>query len=332
MNIKLLLIACTTLASTLTGVGGTPNIEFNQTVYDFGKVSGTETVAGKFVFKNTGDGLLTLQKPVTTCGCTLADLKTSSLKPGEETELGFTLNLGKTRSQVQKYIRVLSDDPDSPEVQLTIKADYTPLYDLAPNTVNVALRQGADTNITVRIKRTDGQKLDSLSVKSTKDWIVAKTQSGASASDAELILAIKPEGAGRRFAEQVQILGSDNAPIATVSVLGRIITDVAVTPEMLYWNITDPNRFRDNPNEAVARRRLLVNSTVPDQKLEVRNATSSLKEVTVEVGPSVNGRYEVTAKLAEVPESSLKGTVTFETNIPGQAKVEVPITINVVKR
>src|SRR5437868_5672526 len=115
--------------STAALAEGTPKIQFDQTVYDVGKTSQVESVSGTFKFKNTGDAILKLEQPKPSCGCTVATLKSDTLKPGENGEIGFTLNLGRYKAHLEKHISVASNDPQTPRVELTIKADYTPLYD-----------------------------------------------------------------------------------------------------------------------------------------------------------------------------------------------------------
>ena len=50
---------------------GTPKIQFGQTVYDFGKTSQVASVSGVFKFKNVGDGILKIEPPKPSCGCTV---------------------------------------------------------------------------------------------------------------------------------------------------------------------------------------------------------------------------------------------------------------------
>ena len=76
---------------------GAPKIQFDQTVYDFGKTSQVATVSGVFKFKNAGDGILKVEPPKPSCGCTVAELKPDTLQPGETGELAFTLHLGLSR-------------------------------------------------------------------------------------------------------------------------------------------------------------------------------------------------------------------------------------------
>src|ERR1041384_5960856 len=71
---------------------GAPKIQFEQTVYDFGKTSQVEPVSGTFKFKNTGDADLKVQPPKPSCGCTIASVKPEALPPGASGELTFTLN------------------------------------------------------------------------------------------------------------------------------------------------------------------------------------------------------------------------------------------------
>ena len=53
---------------------GMPQIQFAQTLHDFGKTSHT-TVSGVFKFKNVGNGILRVEPPKPSCGCTVAELK-----------------------------------------------------------------------------------------------------------------------------------------------------------------------------------------------------------------------------------------------------------------
>jgi hypothetical protein len=163
---------------------GTPKIQFDQTVYDFGKTSQVATVSGVFKFKNTGDGILKLEPPKPSCGCTVAELKPNTLQPGETGELPFTLHLGQVKAQYDKRIAVKSNDPQTPEVSLTIKVDYTPLYDINPMTLAPNLAFGVnDTDQFTTITRTDGKPLRIVRLDASKPWITAKVEPGAKADD-----------------------------------------------------------------------------------------------------------------------------------------------------
>ena len=107
---------------------GIPKIQFDQTIYDFGKISEGESIRGSFKFKNAGDSVLKVEHPSTSCGCTIAALKTDTLPPGETAEVAFTLTLRGLKGALRKTIRLPSNDPQNPASVLTIKGEYTPRY------------------------------------------------------------------------------------------------------------------------------------------------------------------------------------------------------------
>ena len=59
-----------------------PKIEFEETVFDFGKIKEGEKVEHIFKFKNTGAKDLRLLYSNTTCGCTVPDFSKEPIPPG----------------------------------------------------------------------------------------------------------------------------------------------------------------------------------------------------------------------------------------------------------
>jgi len=323
---------------------GTPKIEFDKTVYDFGKTSQVETVSGTFKFKNVGEGVLTLQQPQTKCGCTVAALKTNTLQPGESGELDFTLSLGKTKANLSKNIEVTSNDPHSPKVTLTVKAEYTPLYLIEPINFSPRIPLGGTTNLFITVTRTDGKPLPAVRAQSTKPWITAKLDPAPKAEDssARVRVEIQGEGTPRSFNEYVQIYVGDqtNSP-SNVFVYGRILGELMLSPEQLYFSITDPVKVKNERPEAMLTRRITIKST-KGQEFTLKDAQSSIRGVSLELTPRewktpaqgtiperVEKGYELVAKLSEIPEKTTSGTVTFGSSLASQPKVDVPMTIYV---
>jgi hypothetical protein len=307
---------------------GKPKIKFNQTTYDFGKTSRVESVTGVFTFQNVGDGVLKMGKPTTSCGCTVASVKPETLQPGEKGELTFTLSLGRNKAVLQKQITVESNDSDNPKTVLTVKSDYTPLYEIDPISFFLNIRKGMTTNLTAKITRTDGKPFTITRLKPTQSWIEAKFEPEANSTNQSVKISatLKPEGRPRYFSEYVQVFTeeSEQAPVAlTVTFSGRLLGDLTLTPESLYWPVTGPEK-------ALTARRITVMSSLAE-KLEVKNVSSSLKDLLVEMVPKEDGKtMELVAKLASVPSHTTNGVIRFETNVPSQPKVEVPVWINVI--
>jgi len=316
---------------------GKPKIQFDSLVYDFGKTSQVETVSGVFKFKNVGDAVLKLEPPKPSCGCTIADLKPDTLKPGETGELPFTLHLGQARAQFEKRITVTSNDPETHEVSLTIKADYTPLYDINPMTLAPTLAFGVDnTDLFTSISRTDGKALKIDKLVASKPWIVATLEPGSKrdTTNARIRVVVQREGSPRRFNEYVHVYaaGQTNIPVSSIYVYGQVMGEVALSPEALYWSITDPSKTAAESPEAVVLRRVTIHSA-DGKPIEVKNPKSTIKGIKVELVSKEAGKvYELVARLDEVPASTISGSVSIETSVAAQSRIEVPVIINVFKQ
>src|SRR5690349_392326 len=70
------------LLATAASAEPAPKIQFDSTLYDFGTTSLVQSVSGTFTFHNAGDGVLKIQEPKPSCGCTVAKLSSDTLKPG----------------------------------------------------------------------------------------------------------------------------------------------------------------------------------------------------------------------------------------------------------
>ena len=315
---------------------GAPKIQFDRMVYDFGKTSQVASVSGVFKFKNVGDALLKIEPPKPSCGCTVAELKPNTLPPGASGELPFTLHLGVVKALFEKRIAVKSNDPQTPEVSLTIKADYTPLYDVNPITLGPRMAFGVNTaEQFTTLTRTDGKPLGPVRLVTSKPWITATVEPGAKVDEAvaRIRVAIQRQGSPRHFNEYVYIYAATqtNAPVASIYVYGQIMGEVSLSPEALYWRVTDATKTASDRPEAPAARRVMIRSA-DGKTIEVKNPQSSIKGIRVELVPKETGKiYELVARLQEVPAGTVSGNVSFETSVPAQSRIVVPVIVHVFK-
>ena len=339
LAIKSLLTAGLWMAvmSAAAVAAGIPKIQFEQTVIDFGKVSLVESVSGAFKFKNIGDAVLKLDPPKPSCGCTVAELKTDTLQPGESGELAFTLNLGRARATMEKHISVTSNDPASREVSLAIKVDYTPLYDINPMTISPNLAFGVnEAEQFTTITRTDGKPLRIARLDPSKPWITAtmETEAKEDSSKARVRVGIKRDGPPRRFNESIQVYSADktNGPVTTIFLYGQVLGEVTLSPEVLYWSLTGAAQKAAERPEGMITRRLTVQSA-NGKPLELKNPQSTIKGIQLDLVTKDAGKvYELVAKLNDLPAETVSGTVSFETSVASQARIEVPVIVNVFKQ
>ncbi len=327
--------AATNTAEATVKAGPAPKIQFDKTVYDFGSTSMVSQLVGKFIISNVGEGTLEIKKPQAACGCTVPALKADKLAPGEKTELAFTLNISSPRGHVEKHITVPSNDPNQPSVKLTLSADIVPTFEATPGNLNLGnLRQGAITNLAVTLTRLDGKPLGTNRVETGGKYLRAKLQPvEGSTNTVELKVEVEAEGAPRQVNDNIRVFSGDNTqPTVIVPISVRFVGDLTTTPEAQFWGIADPENWPGAHPEQ-AQRKFQIACNKPDTKLEIRKATSTIADVTVEVKPIEEGKtYEVVATLAKAPKQSERGSIKVETNLESQPTVELGLTINVLKR
>ena len=318
-------------------VQAAPKIQFDKTIYDFGTTSLVQSVTGSFTVENPGDAELDLQKPSTTCGCTVAEVDPSKLKPGEKGLLRFTMNVSNVHGRAQKFINVPSNDPAQPSVRLTVQVDVKQLLEVTPQDVRLGMVPlGTTTNVTIQVKRTDGQKLNLTRVQTVQTNLTARLEPGDDPAGVtgKVVVELKSAGLPRRFADQIQVyMDSAAAPAFLVQVSGQIVGEVTVQPEKLVWGIGQAERMPVQQLEHALTRSLRIMSTGKDAHLELKNVATTLTGLNVEVRTLEQGRsYLVVAKFPAPPKSSETGTITVETNLASTPKLEVPVSVTVIQR
>ncbi len=318
-------------------IAASPRIQFDKVVYDFGQTSMVQSLTGTFTFQNVGDGVLEVRRPSSSCGCTVAAVKPDKVEQNQKGELVFTLNVtGMNRGKVEKQITVPTNDAHTPAVQLTVKTELVSSYDVAPAEVGFGdLRVGAATKIPVIVKRVDGKPLQIASAKSSSEMVQTRVEPLAdyAGTAARVWVEITGQGDLRRVSENVVLVGEEAAQIALISVTGRVVGDITVAPESIFWGISDPASWPGAFPDLMTKRRLRVVLTQPGKPLELSNPTTTLPDLQLSVATVETGKvFEVIAQLTNAPKETVRGTITFDTNIPSQPQIVVPVLINVLKR
>jgi hypothetical protein len=99
-----------------------PSIEFNTEAYDFGTVPPGEKIEHVFDFKNTGNEELIIERISHSWGCAAVVASSSHLKPGEEGKIVATVNIQGKVGFISKTVKVSTNDPKRPTINLVVKA------------------------------------------------------------------------------------------------------------------------------------------------------------------------------------------------------------------
>jgi hypothetical protein len=169
--LKRLFIACCAgclIAQALAA----PQITCEEPIFDFGTRDTAEVVVHSFTLKNTGDEDLLIHAVRPACGCTAARLPRQSIPPGESVDLSTQLTLAGRTGSMRKTIRIDSNDPSTPSLELALVGKTTTDVEILPP-VLVLKKNSPSQPATgsVRIKSTDGSQFEITEMRSASGKI-----------------------------------------------------------------------------------------------------------------------------------------------------------------
>lgn len=103
-----------------------PRIVVEPATHDFGTAAQNKTLTKEFTLKNAGTEELVVGDVSTTCGCTVAQLSTKTLKPGDSTPLVVNLETRTAVGKLERLISIPSNDPAKKILELKVTANVTP--------------------------------------------------------------------------------------------------------------------------------------------------------------------------------------------------------------
>ena len=102
-----------------TKVQNGPEIEFEKIVHDYGDVPYNGNGECEFRFTNTGNEPLLVQKPKSSCGCTIPSWPKEPILPGESEVIKVTYRTNRV-GNINKTVTVTSNAISNPTVVLRI--------------------------------------------------------------------------------------------------------------------------------------------------------------------------------------------------------------------
>ena len=127
--IWMFLLLCAPLAAAAT-IG--PKAQVPETTHDFGEVFEDVKLTHTFDIKNIGDALLEIKDIDSDCACTAAD-SDRRIPPGGVGRVTLTIAPYSVLRQFTKKTTVFFNDPDHPQVVLTMKGYGKPFIEIQPS-------------------------------------------------------------------------------------------------------------------------------------------------------------------------------------------------------
>jgi len=312
---------------------GTPKISVDPMMKDAGTVAKGEKIETVFTVKNSGTQDLVITDARPSCGCTVASFD-RTVKPGQTGKITAAVDTKNFTGPITKTVSVVSNDPETPQLALTIKAVVKPYVEIDPTEfVRFSAIRG-DTASQDLILFSSEKDFQPTVAESSQPYVKAQV---APASDKE-----KLEGkTGTQYKLHVTLeptapVGVLNAPVHVktgvakqpdieIRVSGIVRDRISVTPaSIVFGNFT--------PGKDVISRNVIFTNNKPGQAVRVQKVDSSVSGISAEIVPMTEGvNYTIVLK----PKNDLKkgefsGTLKIYTSDKDRPVVEVPISGNVL--
>jgi hypothetical protein len=156
-----LLVAATVLAA------GKPKATIAEPLKDVGTVSKGDKIVHDFVIKNEGDADLQITNVQPACGCTVAEFD-KVIKPGQTGKVHAVVDSATFSGPISKGVSVFTNDPEHPQIELTIHAKVEPYISIKPGYARYITVQGEplEGNIAQTLWAPDGTSWDITSIDS----------------------------------------------------------------------------------------------------------------------------------------------------------------------
>ena len=133
-----------------------PKAVIDRLEHDFGLTKQEAELRTEFELKNEGTATLTFE-PRADCGCSAATSDTTSLAPGASTKVRVLFRTFSFVGPITKRIRLLTNDPVTPTVEMKIKADIAAGVVVDPARFFFGpVEVGTAPSVTIKVEWRDG--------------------------------------------------------------------------------------------------------------------------------------------------------------------------------
>lgn len=311
-----------------------PIIMSPDPVFDFGDRDNDGEVSHAFVVKNAGDEPLEISDVKTSCGCTVAELETRTLAPGEETKINATFNLKGKQGVQSKKITILSNDPAQASYHLEMKGNAISTIIMEPTIINLGrIEDSASHRGSVVIRSAKEGHTFTIEKITVDDAVPFTTELETVAPGKEYKLTaitnanMMPGSVNGR----VTIMTDDpDRRLLSLNVFGHVVGALQIRPDVV--------RIQENsaPNARPASQYLQV---LPGRtkEFELLEIIAPVEGMEAELIQRKENDYHI--KLTQMPvDKSLEGKeLIVRTNIPEMPEIRIPFevrpeTLNTVGR
>jgi len=324
----ILALCAVLLVAAAVFAAGKPKAVVAEPIKDVGTVATGEKITNDFVIRNDGDAVLEITNVQPACGCTVAQFD-KTIAPGQTGKVHAVVDTTTFNGPISKGVSVFTNDPDTPQIELTIRAKVEPYIAVKPGYARYITVQGEplEGNIAQTLWATDGTAIDVTGVDSPWPYLhvtyrEAKPEERVGeAKGKQWKIEMKLTNDAKVGALTDYVTVHTNHPkqkIVQIPVSGFVRPVIAVTPP-----VAD---FGQIELKEPLRRALNVRNFATEP-IKVTGVEQNLKGMEAKIEPLEEGReYQVRIVLNPgLGKGPFNGKLTIHTDSPKAPLVEVEL-------
>jgi hypothetical protein len=207
-----------------------PRLALKNATYDGGLAEAGGTFQYELGFRNDGNATLTIQRVLSSCGCTEPRATKEVLAPGESARVVGTVKAGRTAGHQTAKIMILSNDIERPRADVIIEWDVKGAAAVVhPASMFLRVHAGEEKSQRIVVSPTTGRKLSDMNVESSVPWCRCKIDA---AGDGVYVVVCPDWHEGRRSG--VVRLSAIGAESVEVPVEVEVLPIVSVVPSQVF--------------------------------------------------------------------------------------------------
>ncbi len=299
--------------------GHVPKAVPSDPLYDFGSALEGTMVKHTFTIKNTGQGYLDIQGVKTSCGCTTGDPSKMHVAPGDSSDIAVAFDTQFQKGHKVRTITVATNDPDNPQVALTVQGIVKKQVEAVPGEVAFGdVKRGTETTKELLVNDLNPARGAfavgpvSNSSSSIKVEQLKRPDGKPGALIKVSLLKTMPVGP---FDDTVKIT-TNRVPLQ-VDVFGTVTGDLNIDPAQVSFGIVPRGQ------DIVRIFKVSNQGPHPIKVLDVASSSAAVGAIAEAVTPGKE--YKVTVTLRHgTPDGQLRGNLTIKTDDPDQETLTVP--------
>lgn len=313
-----ILIGCLML-SVASHAWAVPRAVVDEPEFNFGPQQNNQSIDHTFVIRNEGDSTLEITNIRSSCGCTVGNVTSRSVAPGETSSITASYNLRGRQGRQRSTLTIETNDPNQRVLRLTMMGEAIRELQVRPqNVIFGQLMAGQNAEREVEIIGMASQPFDIHDAAITAAGMEIERIDELTPYHYRIGLSATMEGRPGHQQGSIQLQTSHPSfPLLTIPVSAELVGALAVAPEAI-------TLMRDN---ASAVTRYVVVRPGAISEFEILEVIPPDEEITVNVFSLPRGAYRIQLTNLRARPDLADAKLIIRTSAAGMEEIELPFRI-----